>query len=317
MSPAPGAVTGSPLPEVAPAIAASPASPAPARQIWDRCPVCAGAERSNWVRFEPLAFERCTGCGTVYKSFEEPGLRAGDFYEAAYHSRKRNRRWEHRVRKAMGQLRGAMQFGAVASVLDVGCSVGYVIEAGRRLGLRSAGTDVSSFAVETAVARGLLARVGELERLPFDDGEFELIVLRHVLEHTADPTAALTEVRRVLAPGGLALIAVPDLDYWKGQRRRETYRYFRPDDLGRQHFVYYTESSLRRLLEARGFRVLTSSKAFLGPRSSGGGPLPGLTARLAHAAKALVQWAARGLRMRRELYFVVRAEAPSQALPPG
>ena len=45
-----------------------------------------------------------------------------------------------------------------------------------------------------------------------------------------------------------ATVAVPDLEYWKGLYRRESYRYFRPDDLGQQHYVYYRRSSLAKLL---------------------------------------------------------------------
>lgn len=264
---------------------------------WTSCPVCGGATRTTWVEFDELAFGQCSGCGTVYKTRERSDALPTGFYEQGYHDGKRSRRWEHRVSKAMSQIRAATQHRAASSVLDVGCSVGYVVEAGRRLGLRSAGVDVSQWAVDTAKAKGLDARVGSIEELPCQDGEFDLVVLRHVLEHTPRPRAALQEVRRVLAPHGLVLVLVPDVQYWKGQYQRETYRYFRPDDLGRQHFVYYDDSTLEMLLTGSGFRVLASLKgqaaaAVGGWRRAVSAPVEG--------------WArlARAIRWRRELFFV-------------
>lgn len=104
----------------------------------------------------------------------------------------------------------------------------------------------------------------------------------------------LTEITRILSPRGLVLVAVPDLEYWKGLYRRESYRYFRPDDLGQQHYVYYRQSSLSKLLSDSGFEVLAESKA---------------QARPGNVAVAAWQGLARALHMRRELYFVARRSA--------
>lgn len=167
-------------------------------------------------------------------------LRADEFYEKDYfHGRKsgRDKRFEHRVRKAMRMINGVRQFGELRSVLDTGCSFGHGVEAGRRLGLDSAGTDISQYAVDVCRSRGLRAEQGTLQKLPFSNAEFDLVMLKHVMEHVPDPAVALAELRRVLRPNGRLLIAVPDLDYWKGHLLRRSYRYFRPDDLGQQHCV--------------------------------------------------------------------------------
>lgn len=48
-----------------------------------------------------------------------------------------------------------------------------------------------------------------IEELPFEDGSFDAIICNHVLEHVNDDAKALTEFRRVLSPGGWALLQVP------------------------------------------------------------------------------------------------------------
>lgn len=54
--------------------------------------------------------------------------------------------------------------------------------------------------------RGYLVSVANAEHLPFGDGEFDLIHSKDSLHHMDDPERALTECRRVLKPGGAALI---------------------------------------------------------------------------------------------------------------
>lgn len=283
-----------------PALALSP----PVLQSWAACPACGDPRRKTWVSFPEMDFSECEACRTVYKSREELARDPSLYEESYFHGRRsaREKRFEHRVRKAMGHIRSVATLGTVTSVLDVGCSLGYVVEAGRRLGLQSAGTDVSQYAVQVCRERGLRAEVGTLDKLPFADGEFDLVIMRHVIEHTPAPLTALVELKRILRPGGLVLIAVPDLEYWKGRWRRRTYRYFRPDDLGEQHYVYYRDASLRRMLSGNGFEVLAGSKAFLRPSA----PIKKPWELLRFAALACWQVPASALHLRRELFFVAR-----------
>ncbi len=257
------------------------------------------------MAFEACAFDRCLECGSIYRTRErlaaDPAL-----YEGGYHTGKRSRRWAHRVRKAARQLEDALALAPGGSVLDVGCSTGYVVAAGLGLGLRAAGTDISLTACQAAQAKGLDVRQGSEAGLPFEAGSFDLVVMRHVLEHTPRPHQLLAEVSRVLTSAGAVLVLVPDPGYWKARRSPRTYRYYRPDDLGRQHAVYYTVPSLSRLLAMNGYRVLADQK--FAPRP-GQGPLG-----------RLLGWAWRlvaRLGLRRELYLVARKDAAVPAPPPS
>jgi SAM-dependent methyltransferase len=49
----------------------------------------------------------------------------------------------------------------------------------------------------------------DVAALPFGDGAFDAVIALMVLQHVADPPRALTEIRRVLRPGGWALLSVP------------------------------------------------------------------------------------------------------------
>lgn len=51
-------------------------------------------------------------------------------------------------------------------------------------------------------------RQGDIRALPYDDGAFDVVMAAHVLEHLADPRAALDEMMRVLKPGGLLIVCL-------------------------------------------------------------------------------------------------------------
>ena len=284
-------------------------TPPSAPLTWTACPVCAGTSSTTYVAFPQVAFVRCTTCTTVYKQFETPDIRPATFYEKDYfQGRKsgRDKRFDHRVKKAMRWIKSAMELGPTRSMLDVGCSLGYVVAAGKQLGLDSAGSDISEYAVKVCRERGLRAEVGTLDHQPFLDGSFDLITMKHVLEHTPTPNVALKEIRRLLSPGGRVLVAVPNLHYWKGIFLRRSYRYFRPDDLGQQHYVYYTTETMTRLLEANGFEVLVTSKAFYRPKLASHSAASQVTEAARCAAMSVGYGVARGLLQQRELFIIAR-----------
>ncbi|MCD6074424.1 MAG: ubiE [Rhodospirillales bacterium] len=53
-----------------------------------------------------------------------------------------------------------------------------------------------------------------MEHLPFADGQFDLLIANHVLEHVYDENAALQEIRRVLDPDGACILSVPQIFAW-------------------------------------------------------------------------------------------------------
>ena len=99
-------------------------------------------------------------------------------------------------------------------VLDLGCGLGEYVRAFGREGALALGCDIAADRLAEGRrrgARGLLAAAGEA--LPFADGSLDVVVLNEVIEHVADETATLREVRRALAPEGRAVIFAPNRLY--------------------------------------------------------------------------------------------------------
>lgn len=78
------------------------------------------------------------------------------------------------------------------------------------------GIDISEMSVKAAVSLGLRALALDVsqEEIPFDDGSFDLVYCSEVMEHLLNPDFALTQIKRVLRPGGRLLITTPNLASW-------------------------------------------------------------------------------------------------------
>jgi SAM-dependent methyltransferase len=107
----------------------------------------------------------------------------------------------------------ALAFEAVAEVaprrvLEVGCGRGEHAERiARELGAEVVAVDQSERMVELTRARGVDARVGDVQDLPFPDGSFDCALAAWMLYHVPDLDRGLAELARVLRPGG-RLVAV-------------------------------------------------------------------------------------------------------------
>ena len=98
-------------------------------------------------------------------------------------------------------------------VLEIGQGPGELSERiQRELDLEVVAIDISERMVELARARGVDARVGDVQSLPFPDGAFDLVVAAWMLFHVPDLDRGLEEIVRVLEPGG-RLVAVTNSEH--------------------------------------------------------------------------------------------------------
>jgi SAM-dependent methyltransferase len=92
-------------------------------------------------------------------------------------------------------------------LLDVGCGSGLALRLAADRGATVSGLDASGALLEHARRRvpGAPLVEGELEDLPFADASFDVVTGFNSFQYAARPATALTEARRVLAPGGRVL----------------------------------------------------------------------------------------------------------------
>ncbi len=129
-------------------------------------------------------------------------------------------RWRRAAENA--ELRGALVCTlleeeldlAGACVLDAGCGVGGTSVALKKRGAVVTAIDRRNERLDAlrASSAGIEVREGDLASLPFADDSFDAVVLQDVIEHVADPARVLTQLARVLRPGGTLYMSTPNRD---------------------------------------------------------------------------------------------------------
>jgi ubiquinone/menaquinone biosynthesis C-methylase UbiE len=101
-------------------------------------------------------------------------------------------------------------------VLEVGCGTGEFAERMlTELGVELIAVDLSPRMVELTAARGVDARIGDVQALTFEDESFDCVVAGWVLYHVEALEQAILECRRVLRPGGTLVAGTLGMDHFR------------------------------------------------------------------------------------------------------
>lgn len=132
------------------------------------------------------------------------------------------------------------------NVLDVGCGTGGLLSyLMRRAPVNAVGVDLFAGTLPYCQRRGIRSvGVADATALPFGAGTFDFIVTQDVVEHVANDRAALQEIARVCAPGGLVLVLVPAFQFLWSAR-----------DVELHHYRRYTVPQLADLIQQSGLVV--------------------------------------------------------------
>lgn len=146
-------------------------------------------------------------------------------------------------------------------VLDLGAADGAVACALRDRGCQVTAIERDAEGVAALIARGLTTIQADLDTLAADavpPAAFDVVLMLDVLEHLVDPGALLARTRAWLAPGGRALLSVPNVTHGAVRLSLLQGRFPRTDVglLDRTHLHFFDQDSLQALVTDAGFGVL-------------------------------------------------------------
>lgn len=162
------------------------------------------------------------------------------------------------------------------SLLDAGCGIGFFSEVARRQGAKVVSLDFSPQALRVYRKRGgadATLMVGSVEELPFSNNQFDFAMAIDVIEHLYHPRLLLSEMYRVVKPGGRVIVETDNEATWftkRGFRRVNNWLQGRTP-LGQKltkirseiqstslHVETFDFQSMRATLEATGFKIVQS-----------------------------------------------------------
>jgi 2-polyprenyl-3-methyl-5-hydroxy-6-metoxy-1,4-benzoquinol methylase len=237
----------------------------PANLLIDRaCPTCGAAEGRSELAKDHMQLVRCTECDLVFvnPAFDEQHYR--EVYQSAdYQEIMRDlgeRSHEYRVdrfgkERVEIMARHLVSHDVAPSYLDVGCSTGFVVEAAAHRGWNAQGIDLNPSAIEYGQRRGLNLKCAALEDLEAEAGSFDAVSLFDVLEHLLHPRRTLDAAVRLLAPGGLLFVYVPNYDSASRLLMGAAAHFIWPT----HHLNYYTPVTIAALMQRAGLEVVDVS----------------------------------------------------------
>jgi 2-polyprenyl-3-methyl-5-hydroxy-6-metoxy-1,4-benzoquinol methylase len=252
------------------------------------CPVCAGSDfQPHWKKGE-LRLVHCADCGMIYANPIPAAMANGEFYDAAgkdYYLSPAKLESDYAEVRFERELRRFRKHCPRGAVLDVGCSSGaFLFQLNKRwpADYQVLGTDVSGPPLDYAESRGVPVVRGDFLQMSFEKisavtllkaprpvpfpgaagegGErFDAITLWAVVEHLADPKRFLEKAHRLLKPGGLCFVLVPNFNSLAVRLLGVKYRY-----VYEQHLNYFTARTLTAMATSK-FDVIETQFTHFNP----------------------------------------------------
>ncbi|CAN5125368.1 hypothetical protein BH20ACT24_BH20ACT24_23790 [soil metagenome] len=157
------------------------------------------------------------------------------------------RYWQRaRFRVIRGMVDGSQR------ILDIGCGSSRILQSLPQ----AVGLDMQIRKLRWLRSPGRALVQGSLSRLPFEDESFDAVICSEVIEHIARSDVDLTDMVRVLSPGGMLVLGTPDYGRWTWRALEGLYKKVFPQGYATEHINPYTRAELRRIIEGLGLAVL-------------------------------------------------------------
>lgn len=200
----------------------------------------------------------CEECGLIETAPRPSREVLGRYYPDAYFGSEEQRfvglgqRLFRHGRMALAERIHA-QFRQAGRALDIGCGPGWMLQRLHQHGWDCYGTEWSQELVSRLNQMGLhVYREPDLRDCHFPDQHFDAVTLWHVFEHIGNPSETLTEIHRILKPGGLLIIATPDIGGAVAQFTSDNWFAL---DVPR-HLYHYSYRTLPDIIAKHDFKVI-------------------------------------------------------------
>lgn len=225
------------------------------------CPVCDSPDKSLFFTKDWFTFSKCNQCSMVYLNPRLTVQATYDFYNspwnAIYNEQKFDIVSQHTElddeinRTNLDLILGARQ-GARGELLEIGFASGVFLRAAKAAGFNVHGLELNEPNYQKVRAElGSTIHNVDLFRANLPADHFDVIYMRDVFEHVPEPKRMLRELQRIMKPGGLVYIEVPNIEglIYKVVKERHVCIF------GFEHLNYWSPATLQRILDLTGFSV--------------------------------------------------------------
>ncbi len=216
-----------------------------------------GSKRSAEIASGPvIQLVVCTECGLMRQGFSS-GTQTRPFVSYAGGKERffQQRKDKEAVQvvdflKIMPQLEKFLPENG--RLLEIGCAMGTLLNEIRKLGWKVVGIEPEAWTCELARNKYKLDVINStFQEAKLEDSSFDVVLLLHVIEHLPNPNKGLSQIARLVRPGGFLVLETPRFDtLWfrllKGRER----------SVIQGHYHYFTQETIQGLACKSGFKVV-------------------------------------------------------------
>lgn len=218
-----------------------------------RCPLCHEGKPIFYASVSQHKYLRCTLCGVAYLERMPGNIELAIFYNKSFQVDRDSQ--GKKVDRNSGRLLAMLSqlLPEKGRLLEIGCSYGHFLRRARQSGWQVQGVEISHVAADWAREEfGIPVCSGTLDQVfPALETLYDVVVMLHVLEHDPEPARLISQVRRLLRPGGILVVKTPNCSSWIAHVCGRTWEWLTPP----AHIYLFSPVSLRLLLEQADFHI--------------------------------------------------------------
>ena len=154
-------------------------------------------------------------------------------------------------------------------LLDIGSGSGFFLKTAKKRGWEVYGTEIDSGVQSTNNEKDINMSYGEIDSIGFPEDYFDVVVHIEVIEHINNPNEYVSEIQKILRPGGITYLTTPNFNAIHRYRLKEKYDVISYPN----HLCYYTKRTLKQLFKTKGLkpiRVVTTGYSLTRLKTSKG-----------------------------------------------
>jgi len=194
---------------------------------------------------------QCRRCGLRSVERVPSAADLTQFYREYYANRKYSQKADKKIRRASARVRRLQKRVPGGAFLDVGCNLGYAVEAARWAGFTATGIEIDPAAIAEAQRSFPLSEFicTSVEEMAATGRTFDLVYCTEVMEHVPNITSFADALATLTKPGGWLYLTTPDAGHFRVPRDFKRWIEVKPPE----HVTWFTKSQLASLFEMRGF----------------------------------------------------------------
>jgi 2-polyprenyl-3-methyl-5-hydroxy-6-metoxy-1,4-benzoquinol methylase len=251
----------------------------PGMKILTACPICKSEQIGPYAMKYQKGFPHnsrtiCKSCGIVFANPVADEQELNAFYKNYYdkgnfgnlqYKQKTISQFENIQKATVQELlqldRNVKYYTSEGNYLDVGFGLGFHLYIAQKLGYHVYGTELDKDCIDFVQPYILTAQLynGDLLSAKYENNQFNIINICHVIEHLIDPNSYLLELNRIVKNEGLIIVSTPNIGAL-------AYRLFRVLNFlsfkiplivdGLEHTVIFNQKNLRTVIENHGFIIV-------------------------------------------------------------